>query len=283
MVEQYLAVRVVDDALLHDGRRDDVVHLLRHHNRLAEVFSDRLVHIAQVISHVRRRKGLPSLLHDKLFSDAFQPPHLVDKCFHDDNRNHWKKLGIILHRINFEDHEPLVQQVDVLRGVEQEVVPSALVILPERGQEVVDVEVRLRHLDVAFLHLLAVHVPHVLVERVERRHDALVLLDFQDVGVHRAAQLRRLRFRGGFVLAFPQGEQQSLDAVLLLHVEHPVVRVERVERDGLFLRVGEVDAVPALRLAVYHLAQPLVRVARIDQHHVGSLFVILPDKVVHEE
>ena len=39
----------------------------------------------------------PSLLHDKLFSDAFQPPHLVDKCFHDDNRNHWKKLGIILY------------------------------------------------------------------------------------------------------------------------------------------------------------------------------------------
>ena len=176
-----------------------------------------------------------------------------------------------------------MQQVDVLRGVEQEVVPSAPVILPERGQEVVDVEVRLRHLDVAFLHLLAVHVPHVLIERVERRHDAPVLLDFQDVGVHRAAQFRRLRFRRGFVLAFPQGKQQRLDAVLLLHVEHPVVRVERVERDGLFLRVGEVDAVPALRLAVYRLAQPLVGVARIDQHHVGSLFVILPDKVVHEE
>ena len=176
-----------------------------------------------------------------------------------------------------------MQQVDVLRGVEQEVVPSALVILPKRGQEVVDVEVRLRHLDVAFLHFLAVHVPHVLVERVERRRDAPVLLDFQDVCVHRAAQFRRLRFRGRFVLAFPQGEQQRLDAVLLLHIKHPVVRVERVERDGLFLRVGEVDAVLSFGLAVYHLAQPLVGVARIDQHHVGSLFVILPDKVVHEE
>ena len=53
--------------------------------------------------------------------------------------------------------------------------------------------------------------------------------------------------------------------MLSFYVEHPVVRVERVERDGLFLRVGEVDAVPALRLAVYHLAQPLVRVACIDQ------------------
>ena len=176
-----------------------------------------------------------------------------------------------------------MQQVDVLRGIEQEVVTSALVILPERGQEVVDVEVRLRHLDVAFLHLLAVHVPHVFVERVERRCDVLVLLDFQDVGVHRAAQFRRLRFRGGFVLAFPQGQQQRLDAVLLLHVEHPVVRVKRVERDGLVLCVGEVDAVLPLRFAVYHLTQALVGVARVHQHHVGALLKVLADEVVHEK
>ena len=58
---------------------------------------------------------------------------------------------------------------------------------------------------------------------------------------------------------------------------------KRVERDGLFLRVGEVDAVPALRLAVYHLAQPLVGVARIDQHHVRALLIILSDQMVHEE
>ena len=89
----------------------------------------------------------------------------------------------------------------------------------------------------------SVHVPQVLIERVERRCDAPVLLEFQQVGVHRASQLRRLRLRGGFVLAFPQRQQQCLDTVLLLHVEHPVVRVERVERDGLLLRIGEVDAV----------------------------------------
>ncbi|EEO61245.1 hypothetical protein BSBG_02217 [Bacteroides sp. 9_1_42FAA] len=176
-----------------------------------------------------------------------------------------------------------MQQVDVFRGVEQEVIASAPVILPERGQEVVDIKVRLRHLDVAFLHFFAVHVPHIFVERVERRHDVLVLTEQEDIGVHRAAQLRRLSFRGGFVLAFPQGEQQRLDTVLLLHVEHPVVRVERVERDGLVLRVGEVDAVPALGLAMYHLAQPLVGVARVHQYHVGALLKVLADKVVHEE
>ena len=176
-----------------------------------------------------------------------------------------------------------MQQVDVLRRVEQEVVASAPVILPERGQQVVDVEVRLLHLDVAFLHLLAVHVPQVLVERVERRHDVTVLLDFQDIGIYRTSQFRRFRFRGGLVLAFPQRQQQCLDTVLLLHVKHPVVRVERVERDGLLLRVGEVDAVLPVRAAVYHLAQSLIGVSRIHQYHVRALFIILSDQMVHEE
>ena len=93
------------------------------------------------------------------------------------------------------------------------------------------------------LQFLAVLVPHILVEGVERRRDAPVLLEFQDIGVHRASQLAVSVFVAVFVLAFPERQQQCLDTVLLLHVEHLVVRVERVERDGLLLRVGEVDAV----------------------------------------
>ena len=34
---------------------------------------------------------------------------------------------------------------------------------------------------------------------------------------------------------------------------------------------------------MYHLAQALVGVTRIDQHHVGALFKVLADEVVHEE
>ena len=52
---EYLAVGVVDDALLDDGRGNDVVHLLRHHDCLPVILAHGLVHIAQVLSHVRRR------------------------------------------------------------------------------------------------------------------------------------------------------------------------------------------------------------------------------------
>ena len=45
-----------------------------------------------------------------------------------------------LYTVNFEDDEPLAEQVDVLRGVEQEVVTPAPVILPHGGEHVVDVE-----------------------------------------------------------------------------------------------------------------------------------------------
>ena len=43
LVQKDFAVGVVDDRLLDDGRRDDVVHLLRHHDRLAEILADGLV------------------------------------------------------------------------------------------------------------------------------------------------------------------------------------------------------------------------------------------------
>ena len=61
------------------------------------------------------------------------------------------------------------------------------------------------------------------------------------------------------------------------------VREEGVEADGLLLRVRVINPVLALGLAVDQLAQPLVRVARVDQHDVAVLLVILAHEVVHEE
>ena len=104
-----------------------------------------------------------------------------------------------------------------------------------------------------------------------------------DVRRHRTAQLAALRLRDLLVLALPQRQQQRLDAVLLLHAELVVVREEGVEADGLLLRVRVVNPVLALGLAVDQLAQPLVRVARVDQHDVAVLLVILAHEVVHEE
>ena len=283
LVEQDLAVRVGDDSLLHDGGRDDVVHLLRDDNRLAEIFPDGFVHIFQVFAHARRGKGFPSLLADQHLPHPFQAAQLVDEGFHDDDRNHGEQLGVIFYTVNFKYDEPLVQQVDVLVRVQQEVVATALVILPERGQEVVDVEVLPAHLDVPCSQLLPVIVQHVLVEGVERGDDVPVLLYPADVRRHRTAQLAALRLRDFLVLALPQCQQQRLDAVLLLHAELVVVREEGVEADGLLLRVRVVNPVLALGLAVDQLAQPLVRVARVDQHDVAVLLVILAHEVVHEE
>ena len=48
-----------------------------------------------------------------------------------------------LYTVNLEDDEPLAEQVYVLRGVEQEGVASAPVILPHGSEHIVDVEVGL--------------------------------------------------------------------------------------------------------------------------------------------
>ena len=52
LVQKDFAVGVVDDRLLDDGRRDDVVHLLRHHHRLPEILSDSLEKVQNVGGHI---------------------------------------------------------------------------------------------------------------------------------------------------------------------------------------------------------------------------------------
>ena len=151
------------------------------------------------------------------------------------------------------------------------------------SQKVIQIEILPAHLDSPFFQLRAVHVPHELVERVEVRDDTPVSLDAVDVRRYRTAQFSRLRFRNLVVLAFPQGQQQGFDTVLLLHVEHEIIRVERVEADRIFFGVREVNPVLPLGLLVYHLAKPLIGVTRIDKHYVRALLVILAHHVVHEE
>ena len=194
-----------------------------------------------------------------------------------------EKLAIFLYTVNLEDDEPLAEQVDVLRGVEQEVVASAPVILPHGGEHIVDVEVGLLHLYLTFRQFAAVVVAHILVEGVERGDDAPVSPDTLDIGVHRTAQFAALRLRHFVVLRLPERQQQCLDAVLLLHVEHVIIGVERVERNRFLLRVGEIHAVRPVCLAPDHLAQALIGVSRVHQHHVRTLLVVLPHEVVHEK
>ena len=103
-------------ALLHDGGRDDVLHLLRDDNRLAENFPDGFIEVLKIFTHTRRGKGFPSLLADQHLPHPFQAAQLVDEGFHDDDRNHGEQFGVIFYTVNFKYDEPLVQQVDVPRS-----------------------------------------------------------------------------------------------------------------------------------------------------------------------
>ena len=105
------------------------------------------------------------------------------------------------------DNEAFAEQIDVLRGVEQEVVTSAPVILPHGGEHVVDVEVLLLHLDVTLRQFPTVVVAHVLIESVERGDDAPVCPDALDVGTHGTAQFPAFGFRHLVVLRLPECQQ----------------------------------------------------------------------------
>lgn len=197
----------------------------------------------------------PGLLDDELFAYPLEPSHLVYESLHDDNGDHGKKLLVFLDGIHLEDHEALREQVDVGPGVQKEVVASALVILPQGDEHVVDVEILAADPDLPLLQLAAVVVPQVLVETVKTRHDIPVGADTLDIGVHGTAQLAALGLRDLVVLGFPECQQQRLDAVLLLHVEIVVVGVERVETDGMFLGIGKIHAVLTFGLTPDQLAK----------------------------
>ena len=268
---------------LHDGRRYDVIHLLCHHHSLAEELSHRLVHVEHVGGHVSRGQRLPRLFHYQHLPHSLQAAHLVDEGLHDDDGHDRKQLLVVLDGVDFKHDEAFAQQVNVLLRVQQEIIAAATVILAQRRQEVVDIEVVLSDLDVTLLHLLTVHVTHVLVEGVEARHDGVVCLDHADVGRHSTAQLARFGLRDFLVFALPERQQQRHYRILLLHIEHIVIRIERVERNRMFLGVGVVDAVLSVRLTVDHGAQSRIRVSRVNQYDMGSLLVVLADDVVHEE
>ena len=85
LVQQNLAVAVVDDRTFHDVRGDDVLDLLRDDHGFAEELSDRLKEVFQIFRHALLADGLPRLFQKDHLTDTFQPAHLVDESFHDDD------------------------------------------------------------------------------------------------------------------------------------------------------------------------------------------------------
>ena len=190
-------------------------------------------------------------------------------------------MMMIADIVQLEDDEPLAEQVELLVAVEQVVVLAAPVVGLQHVQETVDVEVFLPY--VLLAQQAAVVAAHELVEGVERGRQRRVLLQLRKVEVHGVREGHLLGARGSLVVPLPQGEDQCLDRLALLDVEHPVGGIEGVETDRLLLRIGQVDAVPAPAFLMDQVAKALVRVPRIDQDDMRSLFIILADHVVREE
>ena len=280
LVQQDFAVGVVDDRLLDDGRRDDVVHLLRHHDRLAEILANGFKQIPNICTHIGRGEGLPALLDKDHLADAFQPPHLRDEGLHDDERHHRQQRPVRGDVVQLEDDETLVQQIQLFVGVQQVVVLAALIVRFQHVQEVFEVEILLPHA------LLLQKPPVVgfdeLVKGIERGDDGAVGAELREVEVHGVRERYLLRACWLLGFPFPKGQQQRLERLALLHVVHSVLDIEGIEGDGRLLGVGEIHPVAAFGLGVNQRAEPLVGVARIDQQDMRSLLPVLTNQMVRQ-
>ena len=135
LVKQNLTVTIINDGTLDNRRRNDVLHFLGHDHGLAEKFSDGLEKIADVIAHIGGCQCLPALFDKDYFPDTFQLAHLGDKSLHDDDGDNRKQHFVIANVVQLKNDEASVQQVQLLVGVEQEVIFTATVIGFQHIQE----------------------------------------------------------------------------------------------------------------------------------------------------
>ena len=168
---------------------------------------------------------------------------------------------MILNRINLEDDEAGVQQVELLVRVQQIVIFASLIVRLQHVEKIGQVKILFP--DLFLTEQCRIVGGEILVKAVERGYDTIVRLDTLDKERHGIGKGDLLRTGGRLVVFLPQREQQCLDALPLFHVEYLIRRVEGVEADGTLVRVGEVYPILALCLVAYHLAQALIAVSRV--------------------
>ena len=181
---------------------------------------------------------------------------------------------MILYRINLENDKAGIQQVKLLVRVQQIVIFATLVVRLQHVEKIGQVKILFP--DFFLTKQSRVIGGEVFVKAVERGYDAVVRLDTLDKERHGIGEGDFLRACSRLVVLFPQRQQQGLDTLPFLHIEHLVRRVKGIEADGIFVRIGKVHAIFSLRLVAYHLAQPLIAVSRVHQDDMGVLFPVLP-------
>src|SRR5690606_11412912 len=128
MVEQDFTVRIVYDTFLDHGRLDDVVHFLRYHDSFTAELSDRFKQVLDILRHAFLGVSLPRFLHLYDFTLPFEPAHLVDKDFHNDDGHDGKENLMVFNRINLKHNKAFGKQVKLLVGVEQIIVFTSFVV-----------------------------------------------------------------------------------------------------------------------------------------------------------
>ena len=160
-------------------------------------------------------------------ADALQPTHLVDEGLHNDNGHYREEYLIVLDVIQLEDDKPLVQEVQLLVGVQEEIIFATFVVRLQDIEESPYIEVLLA-CTLLFKYLLIL-VTDKLIEGVERGLDALVGTNTLQEKIHRIGERHLLGSRRWLIVPFPQREDKCLDGLRLLNVEHTVLDIERIE------------------------------------------------------
>ena len=109
LVEQYLAIPVVDNRLFHNGGRDNIIDFLRDYNRLSVKLSNRFKEILYVGCHTFLGDCLSCFLNQYHLADTLQTSHFINERLHDNDGDNRKEDRIIFHNIQLKYDKPFVQ------------------------------------------------------------------------------------------------------------------------------------------------------------------------------
>ncbi len=104
-----------------------------------------------------------------------------------------------------------------------------MIILSERSEEVVYVEVLFVDGYGAIRHFGTVIVAHKFVERIETRDNIAVFRHLVEEHRQCRTEFSALSLGNSLVLRFPQSQEQRLYGIAFLHIEDAVICEKRVE------------------------------------------------------
>ena len=109
LVKEHEDIGVIDDSLLDNRRRGDILYLLGDNTDHSPMLTGGLVEILDILGHDRSGNGLPRLFDDQALT-AFLDTHLLGEDIHNDKDDDREQDGVILDLIDLEDDKLLIEQ-----------------------------------------------------------------------------------------------------------------------------------------------------------------------------